>query len=53
MNKVLFLFAVALAGIVTYLLNTKKASVNTRSVVRRTHHITNAFSKAKKHAVNS
>ncbi|HEX8279232.1 MAG TPA: hypothetical protein VF540_11080 [Segetibacter sp.] len=53
MKKVLFLIALALTGIVTYLLNAKKASANTKPVVRRTHHLTNAFSKAKRHAVKT
>lgn len=52
MKKILFFFVVAVAGMVTYLLNTKKATGNTKPV-GRTHHLTNAFSKAKKHAVNS
>ncbi len=52
MKKILFLFVVSVAGIVAYLLNTKKETGNTKSV-GRTHHLTNAFSKAKKHAINS
>lgn len=42
----------AAAGIVAYLLSRKKTPVNTHSV-ERSHHLTDAFSKAKQHAVNS
>lgn len=52
MKKILFFFVAAVAGMVAYLLNAKKTSVNTNST-GRTHHLTNAFSKAKKHAIDS
>lgn len=51
MKKILIFIAVVF-GVVTYLLNRKKTSGNIQNTPR-TRHLTNAFSKAKKHAVNA
>ena len=45
--------ALTAAGVVTYLLNKKKAPAPVNSgKVEQTHHLTNVFSKAKRHAIN-
>jgi hypothetical protein len=51
MKKTIIIAVLAAAGIVTYLLNRKRSAAKIASV-ERTHHLTKAFSKAKKHAVN-
>lgn len=50
--KKIIIVSLAAAGIISYLLNRKKAPVNTGDV-EETHHITEVFAKAKQHAVNS
>ncbi|WP_018611517.1 hypothetical protein [Segetibacter koreensis] len=50
--KKIILFSLAAAGIVSYLLNRKKTAVKTEPELH-THHLTQAFSKAKQHAINS
>ncbi|MEJ7827264.1 MAG: hypothetical protein WKF91_03685 [Segetibacter sp.] len=54
MNRNLIIAASVAAGIAAYLFTSRRPKSNnnvTRSNVR-THHLTNAFSKAKQHAVN-
>jgi predicted naringenin-chalcone synthase len=54
MNRNLIIAALVAAGIAAYLFTSRRPKSNnnvTRSNVR-THHLTNAFSKAKQHAVN-
>ena len=50
--KTFFLASLAAAGIIAYLLNRQTLQKDT-APVKRTHHLTTAFSKAKQHAVNT
>ncbi len=50
--KKIIIASLAAAGVVTYLLNRKKTTVNTVPF-KQTHHLTQVFSRAKQQAVNS
>ena len=51
--KKLIIASLATAGILTYFFSRKKTPVNNIQPPEQTHHLTQVFSKAKQHAVNS
>lgn len=55
MNRTLIIVASVAAGIVAYLYTNRRPKIITNSAAHgnvKTHHLTNAFSKAKQHATN-